>query len=374
MPPLRGRSRAHFPRSRLRAAVERLPDREDLRASPRSTIRCDSRSAIDAGWCRPRTTRRPTSCSATTTPISPALLASWLAHAASLRGRHDASGWTSAGTASSSRSPPTTAICCKNFVAAGIPCFGIEPTASTADAAEKLGIPVMREFFGDATWAGSLPRRAGRPTSSRPTTSTPTCPTSTTSPRGLNAAAQARRNGHARISAPDAPARAQPVRHRLSRALFLSVAVSRSSASSSQPACACSTSKNCRPTAAACACMGAMPTMRGQARRAVAALLAEEARRGLQAARDLSGLSSQGRTRQGRSSWPSCSSKSAPARPSPAYGAAAKGNTLLNYAGVKPDLLPFVCDAAAAKQGKFMPGSHIPIVGAAACSSTAPTT
>jgi len=45
-----------------------------------------------------------------------------------------------------------------------------------------------------------------------------------------------------------------------------------------------------------------------------------------------------------------------------AYGAAAKGNTLLNYAGVKPDLLPFVCDAAAAKQGKFMPGSHIPIV------------
>jgi len=44
-----------------------------------------------------------------------------------------------------------------------------------------------------------------------------------------------------------------------------------------------------------------------------------------------------------------------------AYGAAAKGNTLLNYAGVKPDLLSFVCDAAAAKQGKYMPGSHIPI-------------
>jgi len=45
-----------------------------------------------------------------------------------------------------------------------------------------------------------------------------------------------------------------------------------------------------------------------------------------------------------------------------AYGAAAKGNTLLNYTGVKPDLLPFVCDAAAAKQHKFMPGSHIPIL------------
>jgi hypothetical protein len=45
-----------------------------------------------------------------------------------------------------------------------------------------------------------------------------------------------------------------------------------------------------------------------------------------------------------------------------AYGAAAKGNTLLNYAGIKTDLVEFVCDAALAKQGKFMPGSHIPIL------------
>lgn len=44
------------------------------------------------------------------------------------------------------------------------------------------------------------------------------------------------------------------------------------------------------------------------------------------------------------------------------YGAAAKGNTLLNYAGVKYDLLPVIFDAATAKQGKFMPGSHIPIL------------
>ena len=44
-----------------------------------------------------------------------------------------------------------------------------------------------------------------------------------------------------------------------------------------------------------------------------------------------------------------------------AYGAAAKGNTLMNYAGIKHDLIQFVCDAAPSKQGKFMPGSHIPI-------------
>lgn len=45
-----------------------------------------------------------------------------------------------------------------------------------------------------------------------------------------------------------------------------------------------------------------------------------------------------------------------------AYGAAAKGNTLLNFAGVRPDLLPYVVDRNPAKQGKFMPGSRIPIV------------
>lgn len=44
------------------------------------------------------------------------------------------------------------------------------------------------------------------------------------------------------------------------------------------------------------------------------------------------------------------------------YGAAAKGNTLLNYAGVKKDLIPFVYDESDEKQGKFLPGSHIPIL------------
>jgi SAM-dependent methyltransferase len=44
------------------------------------------------------------------------------------------------------------------------------------------------------------------------------------------------------------------------------------------------------------------------------------------------------------------------------YGAAAKGNTLINYCGVKNDLIEFVVDRALSKQGKFLPGSHIPIV------------
>ena len=45
-----------------------------------------------------------------------------------------------------------------------------------------------------------------------------------------------------------------------------------------------------------------------------------------------------------------------------AYGAAAKGNTLLNYCGIKNDLISFVVDANPHKQNKYLPASHIPVV------------
>lgn len=55
-----------------------------------------------------------------------------------------------------------------------------------------------------------------------------------------------------------------------------------------------------------------------------------------------------------------------------AYGAAAKGNTLLNYCGVKNDLIEFVVDANPAKQNRFMPASHIPIYDEAALKERKP--
>lgn len=44
------------------------------------------------------------------------------------------------------------------------------------------------------------------------------------------------------------------------------------------------------------------------------------------------------------------------------YGAAAKGNTLLNYAGIRQDLVSFVVDKNPAKQGRYLPGSRIQII------------
>jgi SAM-dependent methyltransferase len=55
-----------------------------------------------------------------------------------------------------------------------------------------------------------------------------------------------------------------------------------------------------------------------------------------------------------------------------AYGAAAKGNTLLNFAGVRRDLIAFVVDQNPAKQDKFMPGSRIPIVDESALRNARP--
>jgi SAM-dependent methyltransferase len=55
-----------------------------------------------------------------------------------------------------------------------------------------------------------------------------------------------------------------------------------------------------------------------------------------------------------------------------AYGAAAKGNTLLNFAGIRPDLLPFVVDRNPAKQGQFLPGSRIPVLDESALAGRRP--
>jgi SAM-dependent methyltransferase len=54
------------------------------------------------------------------------------------------------------------------------------------------------------------------------------------------------------------------------------------------------------------------------------------------------------------------------------YGAPAKGNTLLNYCGIRRDFLDYVVDRSAHKQGLFLPGTHLPILDPGAVSETKP--
>lgn len=55
-----------------------------------------------------------------------------------------------------------------------------------------------------------------------------------------------------------------------------------------------------------------------------------------------------------------------------AYGAAAKGNTLLNFCGIRSDLLRFVVDASPHKQNKYLPGIHVPVLSEVAIKNNKP--
>lgn len=94
---------------------------------------------------------------------------------------------------------------------------------------------------------------------------------------------------------------------------------------------------------------------------AVAALLEQEASAGMGHAAFYQGLQPQA-LRIKRELLTFLLQAQAQGRKVAAYGAAAKGNTLLNFAGVRSDLLPYVVDKNPAKQGQFLPGSRIPVV------------
>jgi hypothetical protein len=94
----------------------------------------------------------------------------------------------------------------------------------------------------------------------------------------------------------------------------------------------------------------------------VAALLARESEAGLSTAKGYQGF--QSRAEKVKDDFVSflIDAKRRDKRVT-AYGAAAKGNTLLNFSGCRRDLVSYVVDRNPAKQGRFLPGSRIPIVG-----------
>lgn len=247
----------------------------------------------------------------------------------------------------------------KNFVAAGIPCLGIEPTASTAAAAESLGIPILREFFGVALARRLVAegKQADLIVGNNVYAHVPDINDFTA---GLKAALKP--GGVITLEFPH-------LMRLIEHTQFDTVYHEHFSYLSLYTASRIFSDAGLRVFD-----VEELPTHGGSLRiygchaddaRAtsdlVKNLLDEEARRGM---RDLAVYRDfQLRADRVKNDLVAFLIEQKRAGQSvAAYGAAAKGNTLLNYAGIKPDLLPYVCDAAPSKQGKYLPGSHIPVL------------
>jgi SAM-dependent methyltransferase len=246
----------------------------------------------------------------------------------------------------------------KNFVAAGIPCLGIEPTASTATAAEELGIPVLREFFGEQLGKrlAATGKQADLIVGNNVYAHVPDINDFT---RGLKAALKP--GGTITLEFPH-------LMRLIEHTQFDTVYHEHFSYLSLYTVQRIFKAAGLRVWH-----IDELPTHGGSLRIygchadharettvAVDRLLPMEAQHGLQAVATYQVFQAKAdRVKDDLLAF--LIEQKRAGKTVVAYGAAAKGNTLLNYAGVKPDLLPFVCDAAVAKQGKFMPGSHIPI-------------
>lgn len=247
----------------------------------------------------------------------------------------------------------------KNFVAASIPCLGIEPTASTAAAAEKLGIPVLREFFG-LELAERLSAQ-GKPADliigNNVFAHVPHLNDFTA---GLKALLKP--GGTITLEFPH-------LMRLIEHTQFDTVYHEHFSYLSLY-----TVNRIFKKAGLRIWDVEELPTHGGSLRvfgchaddhrdetPAVIELIREEEKRGM---RRLAAYQNfQAKTNRIKDDLLAflIEQKRAGKRIA-GYGAAAKGNTLLNYAGIKPDLLPYVCDAAPSKQGKYLPGSHIPIV------------
>lgn len=247
----------------------------------------------------------------------------------------------------------------KNFVSAGIPCLGIEPTASTATAAVKLGIPVLQAFFGEALGKtlAAEGKQADLIAGNNVYAHVPDINDFT---RGLKAALKP--GGTITLEFPH-------VMRLIGHTQFDTVYHEHFSYLSLYTVRRIFQTAGLRiwdveelPThGGSLRIYGCHQTDSRPTTDTVEVLLQREAEAGLQTLSPYTSFQTRANKvkddlldfliRQKRAG-----------KKVVAYGAAAKGNTLLNYAGVKPDLLPFVCDAAGAKQDKYMPGSHIPIL------------
>lgn len=247
----------------------------------------------------------------------------------------------------------------RNFLAADIPCLGIEPTAGTAAAAEKLGIPIRKEFFNQqlGKQLAAEGQQADLIIGNNVYAHVPDINDFT---QGLQAALKPA--GTITLEFPH-------LQNLIEFGQFDTIYHEHFSYLSLYTVCRLFEAADLRiwdvdTLSTHGGSLRVYGCHRGDPRRtspAVPAILEEESRHGLQHGVTYQGFQDRA-DRIKNDLLAFLIEQKRNGRQVVAYGAAAKGNTLLNYAGIKADLLPFVCDAAPAKQGRFMPGSHIPIL------------
>ena len=247
----------------------------------------------------------------------------------------------------------------KNFVAEGIPCLGIEPTASTASAAEELGIPVMREFFSYelAQKLVSEEKYADLIIGNNVYAHVPDINDFT---KGLK-----------KLLKPDGvitlefPHLMRLIEHaQFDTAYhehFSYLSLTAVSHIFSSAGLRIWDIEKLNTHGGSLRVYGCHATSERVNTAKVKEILHQELKKGLL---DITTYKNfQARAEKVKNALTSFLIEQKNAGKSvAAYGAAAKGNTILNYAGIRTDLLPYVCDSAPSKQGKYMPGSHIPIL------------
>ena len=247
----------------------------------------------------------------------------------------------------------------RNFVTAGTPCLGIEPTADTAAAAESQGIPVLREFFG-ADLGRQLADRGRKADLIIGNNVYAHVPDINDFTAGLKAALKP--GGTITLEFPH-------LLRLVEQTQFDTVYHEHFSYLSLQTVQRLFNTQGLRvhdveqlsTHGGSLRVYGIHQDDQRSETEAVRQVLRDEANADLFDLRLYQGFQTRANRVKDDLMTYLIEQKRA-GRTVAGYGAAAKGNTLLNYAGVKSDLLPFVCDAAPSKQGKFLPGSHIPIL------------
>lgn len=247
----------------------------------------------------------------------------------------------------------------KNFVAAGVPCLGIEPTASTAAAAKKIGVPIVQEFFTEEM-AGNLVAQGQSADLIIGNNVYAHVPDINDFTRGMKKALKP--GGTITLEFPHLMrliehAQFDTVYHEHFSYLSL-YTVSRIFESAGLQIWDVEELATHGGSLRVYGCHADDARPRADA---VDTVLAREKEYRM---RELSGYADlQGRAERVKDELLMfLIEQKRTGKRVAAYGAAAKGNTLLNFAGIRADLLPFICDEAPSKQGKYTPGMHIPIL------------